>query len=143
MNPEPLDSNALLEALRERYPVFRECRPLALGSGREILAAAPDLGVSKLALRRWLRLWTHSTAYLKALATAGAVRHALDGTPGDPVTPDQQEHALAEVKRRLALKVKASKKPPAAPAPVPEPAPVITAAALGRPLLTLKRKVAT
>ena len=152
MNPEPLDSNALLEALRERYPVFRECRPLALGSGRELLAAAPDLGVSKLALRRWLRLWTHSTAYLKALATAGAVRHALDGTPGDPVTPDQQEHALAEVKRRLALKVKTRKhKPPVSdtPPPTPEPAPVvapassvITTAALGRPILTLNRKVA-
>lgn len=151
MNPEPLDLNALLERLRERYPVFRECRPLALGSGREILAAAPDLGVSKLALRRWLNLWVNRTPYLRALATDGAVRYALDGSPGDPVSLDHQEHALAELKRRLALKAKSRKRKPSVadtprPAPTPEPspvvAPVITAATLGRPLITLKRKAA-
>lgn len=121
------DSHAILNALRERYPVFRQCRPLALGSGRELMAAAPDLGVPKLALRRWLRLWVTSTAYLKALATDGAVRYALDGTPGDPVSPDHQEHALKEVTRRLVLKAKhkpRKAKPEPAPAviPIPEPA---------------------
>lgn len=146
---EPLDHNALLEALRQRYPVFRECRPLALGSGRELLAAAPDLGVSKLALRRWIRLWVTRTGYLKALATDGAVRYALDGTPGDPVSQDHQEHALNEVTRRLALKAKSKPRkvkhepaPKAVPEPAPAPAPVVTAAMLGRPTLTLKRKAA-
>lgn len=148
MNHEPLDHTALLNALRERYPAFRECRPLALGSGRELMVAAPDLGVSKVNMKRWLRLWTGSTPYLKALATDGAVRYALDGTPGDPVSQDHQEHALKEVTRRLALKAKPKPRkanpepaPKAAPVPEPAPAPSVTAA-LGRPVLTLKRKVA-
>ena len=114
-------------------------------------AATPDLGVSKLALRRWLNLWVNRTPYLRALATDGAVRYALDGSPGDPVSLDHQEHALAELKRRLALKAKSRKRKPSVadtprPAPTPEPspvvAPVITAATLGRPLITLKRKAA-
>ena len=149
MNLEPLDHNALLAALRQRYPVFQECRPLALGSGRELIAAAPDLGVSKVTLKRWLHVWTTSTSYLKALATDGAVRYALDGTPGDPVRPDHQEHAFKEVARRLALKakrkprkVKPEPAPKAAPVPEPTPAPSVTAVALGRSVLTLKRKVA-
>lgn len=137
MNLEPLDHNALLAALRERYPVFQECRPLALGSGRELMAAAPDLGVSKVGMKRWIRMWVTRTGYLKALATDGAVRYAMDGTPGDPVSPDHREHALKEVARRLALKAKS--KPRKA---KPEPAPSVTAVALGRPVLSLKRKVA-
>lgn len=149
MNPEPLDHNALLATLRARYPVFQERQPLALGSGRELMAAAPDLGVSKVTMKRWLRAWVTSTPYLKALATDGAARYALDGTPGDPVSPDHQEHARKEVARRLALQAKSRRKakpeptPKAAPAPVPEPAPApsITPAMLGRPVLTLKRKV--
>lgn len=149
MNLEPLDPNALLAALRQRYPVFQECRPLALGSGRELMAAAPDLGVSKVSMKRWIRMWVTRTGYLKTLATDGAVRYALDGTPGDPVRPDHQEHALKEVARRLALKAKRKPRkakpepaPKAVPTPVPEPAPSVTAVALGRPVLSLKRKVA-
>lgn len=144
-----IDHNALRKALRERFLVFRECRPLALGCGNDIMAAAPDLGASERALRRWLHVWTTSNAYLRALATDGAVRYALDGTPGELVSEKHQAAALAEIKRRLALQAKNLEKPPA-PAPTPTPPPVVApgyrpapiADALGRPILRLKCKAA-
>lgn len=120
-----------------RWPaVFETARPLAIGSGKTIMAAAKELEIPKTAIRRWLRRWVSRTCYLKALATDGADRYDLEGNPVEPVSDDQRERALAELKRRLALRAKQPAKPRSA---APQP---INAAMLGRPILKLKARAA-
>ena len=148
--PLPLEQlRSVLQVLRTRAPVITTPQPLALGAGAAVLDLAPELGVSRRTLRRALHFWTARRAYLKALAAPGAVRYALDGTPVGPVTAEHQQAALQELQRRKPPAKPATPAPakPATPVPAKSATPVtakpatpVTAVALGRPILTLKRK---
>ena len=52
MTDQLFDPAAVLELLKARYPVFQDCRPLAIGTGPTLVAAAADLGLSKKTIRR-------------------------------------------------------------------------------------------
>lgn len=135
--PLPLEQlRPLLRALRSRSPAFRNTLPLAVGISAAVLNLAPDLGVSRVTLRRVLMFWTARPAYLKALATPGAVRHSLDGTPGDPVSADHRDHAQQALQRLQFRKAA----PVPAPAPAPAPVPMATVAGTARPILRLKKR---
>lgn len=92
--------NALLEQLIQSYPVFRECKPLAIGIHKTLLAERPD--IDKADLRTAMMLHTHSTAYLKVIV-AGAARFDLTGAAAGMVTAEQQDQAVATLKERLRL----------------------------------------
>jgi ProP effector len=90
--------NALLDQLMERYPVFREGRPLAIGIHKSLLEAQPDL--DKNALRQAMKAHTQSTRYLKGIVE-GADRLDLAGNPDGKVTAEQQEQAVTMLKDRI------------------------------------------
>ena len=148
MTDQLFDPAAVLELLKARYPVFQDCRPLAIGTGPTLVAAAADLGLSKKTIRRFLQQRTHSAVYLRKLAAVGAMRYALDGTVVEPVSAADQATALAKLEERALAKREAAR-PPRKPAPAPEPrkaaaplpapAPVPTAARV-LPVLKLKPK---
>jgi hypothetical protein len=93
--PEP----ARVVAMRwiRTLPAFtRPRRPLAIGIHRQLVALRPP-GMSTRALREALSRWTNHPAYLRALTAPGAMRVDLDGTPVSPVTPEQQQRAIAQL----------------------------------------------
>lgn len=90
--------NALLEQLMERYPVFRDGKPLALGIHKAVLAEQPDL--DKDAVRKAMRFHVQSTRYLKGIVE-GAPRFDLAGTPEGAVTAEQQAQAVTLLKDRV------------------------------------------
>lgn len=63
--PRPIRGNALLEQLQAEFPVFRDCKPLAIGIHKQLLARMPDLDKNKV--RVALHGHTASIRYLKAL----------------------------------------------------------------------------
>lgn len=146
MTDKPFDPAAVLELLKARYPVFQDCRPLAIGTGPTLVAAAADLGLSKKTIRRFLQQRTHSTVYLRKLAAVGAMRYALDGTAVDPVSAADQATALAKLeeramaKREAARKAAAAARPPRKPAPAPEPRKAAAPLPVPRVLPVLKLK---
>lgn len=90
--------NALLETLSVNFPVFRECRPLALGIHKAIIARMPDVDTAQLRLA--MRMHTASTRYLKALLATGE-RFDLDGKPAGEVTVEQREVAGTTLRERF------------------------------------------
>lgn len=68
-------------------------RPLAIGIHEQLLEIAPEIGVSRNAIRRFLYRWTTATAYRRALSEPGAQRFNLDGTAVEPVLESHQERA--------------------------------------------------
>ena len=58
----------MLKQLQERFAVFRDCRPLAIGIDKQVLAAVPDL--DRKTLRVALRMHVGSLRYLKAMQQA-------------------------------------------------------------------------
>lgn len=96
--PTPGRRNATLETLCATYPVFRECKPLALGIHKVLLERQPELGKDNI--RNALRGHTASTRYLKALSQAEQ-RFDLDGQAAGEVTEEQRAQAFGEVKERI------------------------------------------
>ena len=83
--------------------------PLRVGISQD-LRAIPDLGLTAIRLRKFMRAWTQRGEYQNALA-AGGPRFDLDGTPAGLVTEDQVVMARREIARRVArqkAKVKAT-----------------------------------
>lgn len=145
MNPELPEQ---LERLKSRYLAFRQRLPLSLDTRNRLAELAEAAGVSKTIARRILAFWTHTTAYLKTLAAPGAVRHSLDGEPGEPVSTEHQEQARAILEQRRAKirengKVRKRKPEPlrdsAKAVPVPDPEPDPQPEPPARPVLKLKR----
>jgi ProQ/FINO family len=89
-------------------------RPLAIGTYDQLVAQCPDL--DPRLLNHALSWYTRGTAYQRALAAAGALRIALDGTPVEPVSPEHAASARATLheRRRTA---------PGQPAPRPDQPP--------------------
>lgn len=91
-------ANPVLETLAEKFAVFRDCRPLAIGIHKTIKARLPEIDDS--ALRVALKRHTASTKYLKAIAN-GSQRFDLDGQPTGDVTEEQRLQALTTIKERF------------------------------------------
>ena len=161
---------ALLDALRQRWPILNEAKPLKIGTRQDIRAALE--GVSGVRISRAVLLHIATPEYQAALAAGGA-RYALDGSPAGEVTAKEQRHAQAILDGKLSFPTTKSRKKPKrlkakhkaqpsdprpqsqaeAPPPniptaaPPEPAtpPVEASSALagGRPILKLKPKAGT
>ena len=90
--------HAVLISLRSTFPVFQECRLLAIGIHKTVLERIP--GINPQQLRLAMRMHTASARYLKAL-TNGEIRFDLDGNAAGAVTPEQKEQALDTLRERF------------------------------------------
>lgn len=98
-SPSPIASaRALLKELQEQYVVFRECRPLAIGVDKQLLAARPEL--DRKLLRLALRTHTASVRYLKAVEK-GRQRFDLDGNPVAELSEEHRTHAAETLRERF------------------------------------------
>ena len=96
--PPAQKARQLLKELQEKFPVFRDCLPLAIGIDKQLLARLPEL--ERKPLRIALGIHTHSLRYLKASAQATA-RVDLDGQPAGEITAMHRAHASELVQERL------------------------------------------
>lgn len=96
--PTSQTPRALLKDLQEQFEVFRDCKPLAIGIDKQLLARLP--GLEKKVLRVALSLHTHSMRYLKGMEKA-THRFDLEGQPADPVTDEHRQHASDTIRERL------------------------------------------
>jgi len=88
----------MLKQLQERFAVFRDCRPLAIGIDKQVLAAVPDL--DRKTLRVALRMHVGSLRYLKAMQQA-TQRFDLEGNPVAEVSDEHRAHAAETLKERF------------------------------------------
>ncbi|EXI86023.1 MAG: ProP effector [Candidatus Accumulibacter sp. BA-94] len=88
----------LLKELQDRFPVFRDCQPLAIGIDKQLLTRVP--GLDRKTLRVALAMHTHALRYLKTMTRATG-RFDLDGQPSGEVTEAHRSHATEMVKERL------------------------------------------
>ncbi len=96
-SPSPIaQARALLKELQ--YVVFRECRPLAIGVDKQLLAARPDL--DRKLVRLALRTHTASVRYLKAMEKASQ-RFDLDGQDVAEVSEEHRAHAAQTLRERF------------------------------------------
>ena len=95
---KPADTRALLKTLQERFEVFRNFSPLAIGIDKQVFEKLPEL--SKKSLRLAMRSHTISTRYLKEIEK-GTVRLNLDGSPAGQVTDENRQHASEQLKERF------------------------------------------
>lgn len=95
---KPADNRALLKTLLERFEVFRNFSPLAIGIDKQVFEKLPEL--SKKSLRLAMRSHTISTRYLKEMEK-GTVRLNLDGSPAGEVTDENRQHASEQLKERF------------------------------------------
>jgi hypothetical protein len=73
-------------------------KPLAIGAGAAIVAAAKSAGMSareRDGIRAALHHWTRARRYREELAKPGAMRHGLDGLPVEAVNNEHRELAAA------------------------------------------------
>lgn len=102
-NPEltpkkSIDVRSLLKDLHEKFAVFRNYSPLAIGIDKQVSALLPEL--EKKTLRLAMRSHTVSTRYLKEMEK-GKVRLNLDATPADDVTDENRSHATELLRERF------------------------------------------
>lgn len=91
-------ARSLLKDLQEQYVVFRECRPLAIGVDKQLLAARPEL--DRKVLRLALRSHTASVRYLKTMEKA-TQRFDLDGNAVADVADEHRTHATEMLRERF------------------------------------------
>ena len=91
-------ARALLKALQETYPVFRDYSALAIGIDKLILAQQPDL--ERKTLRIALGMHTNSLRYLKVLEKA-THRLDIDGQAVAEVSDEHRKHATETLRERF------------------------------------------
>lgn len=96
--PRKPNRDAVLDALVERYAIFKDAKPLMIGIHKAIMERQPEL--TKPQVSKALRIHTAQTRYLKALAKAGE-RYDLDGNPAGEVTQEQRDAAALMVQERI------------------------------------------
>jgi ProP effector len=97
--PSPVqNARSLNKELQEKFPVFRNCLPLAIGIDKQLLARLP--GLDRKILRIALGIHANSLRYLKAMEKA-TLRHDLDGNAGDAVTEEHRAHASKQIGERF------------------------------------------
>ncbi len=97
--PNPVQAaRALLKECQEKFAVFRDYQPLAIGIDKQLAAHYPE--ISRKVLRIALGIHTKSQRYLKAMEKA-SVRLDLDGKQADEVTQAQRDHAAEMLRERF------------------------------------------
>ena len=92
-------ADELLQQLVSACPMFRDCRPLAIGIHRQIreaLSPVPSLRTVRAALN----LHTRGTDYQAALAAPGSIRHNLDGSLAGDVSSEHRARAAEAATER-------------------------------------------
>jgi ProP effector len=98
---EPLGPNPatdVLKLLGQRFAVFREAKPLAIGIHKALMKLMPELDAAKV--RTAMRRHTGSTRYLKAVAT-GDDRYGLEGQVDGKITAEQKQQAADALRERF------------------------------------------
>lgn len=97
--PNPIQSaRTLLKDLQEKFTVFGEFLPLAIGIDKQLFVQVPD--VSRKTLRTAMGIHTNSLRYLKGMEKA-TIRFNLDGSEADEVTDVHRTHATTTLKERF------------------------------------------
>lgn len=91
-------ARSLLAELRQRFPAFGQCMPLAIGIDKQLLLQMPEL--NRKTLRVALNMHTNSSRYLKAMATA-TVRFDLAGHAAGEVSNEHRMRAADMLKERF------------------------------------------
>jgi len=98
--PSPFQTaRTLLKELQEKFEVFRDYAPLAIGIDKQLTGKLPE-DTSRKTLRTALGIHTNSLRYLKVMEKA-TVRFNLDGTTSDEVTDVHRTHATTTLKERF------------------------------------------
>jgi ProP effector len=88
----------LLKVLQEKFEVFRDYKPLAIGIDKQIVARLPE--TERKVLRIALGIHTNSLRYLKGMEKA-TVRFDLDGNTADEITDAHRTHASEILRERF------------------------------------------
>jgi len=97
--PSPAQSGrALLKELKEKFATFRDCKPLAIGIDKQLVALLPEL--ERKVLRVALGIHTNSLPYLKGIEKA-TTRFDLEGNAADEVTDVHRAHAAEILRERF------------------------------------------
>ncbi|MEI7613394.1 MAG: ProQ/FINO family protein [Betaproteobacteria bacterium] len=92
------NARTLLKTLQEKFAVFRDYAPLAIGIDKQVFARLPE--VERKALRIAMGMHTHSLRYLKTMEKA-THRLDIDGNSGDEVTEEHRKHATEVLRERF------------------------------------------
>ncbi|HWX00255.1 ProQ/FinO family protein [Collimonas sp.] len=97
--PNPVQTaRVLLKELQEKYAVFRDYLPLAIGIDKQLIALSPD--TNRKTLRIALGMHTNSLRYLKGMEKA-THRFDLEGNSTDEVTEVHRSHATETLRERF------------------------------------------
>ena len=88
----------LLKTLQEKFTVFRDYAPLAIGIDKQVFARLPE--VERKTLRIALGMHTNSLRYLKTMEKA-THRQDIDGNPGEEITEAHRKHATEVLRERF------------------------------------------
>lgn len=92
------NARLLLKILQEKFTVFRDYAPLAIGIDKQVFARLPE--VDRKTLRIALGMHTNSLRYLKTMEKA-THRQDIDGNSGDEITEAHRKHATEVLRERF------------------------------------------
>ena len=98
VTPPAQEARNLLKILQEKFQVFRDYMPLAIGIDKQVLAQEGSL--NRKALRMALGMHTNSYRYLKSMESAKQ-RFNLDGSDGGEVPAEHRKHAAEILRERF------------------------------------------
>ena len=100
--PPAQEARKLLKSLQDKFQVFRDYMPLAIGIDKQLLAQEVDL--NRKILRLALGMHTNSFRYLKSMESAKQ-RFNLDGSDGGEVPEEHRKHASEILRERFKKEV--------------------------------------
>ena len=100
--PPAQEARNLLKSLQDKFQVFRDHMPLAIGIDKQLLAQEADL--NRKILRLALGMHTNSFRYLKSMESAKQ-RFNLDGSDGGEVPEEHRKHASEILRERFKKEV--------------------------------------
>lgn len=100
--PPAQEARNLLKSLQDKFQVFRDYMPLAIGIDKQLLAQEADL--NRKILRLALGMHTNSFRYLKSMESAKQ-RFNLDGSDGGEVPEEHRKHASEILRERFKKEV--------------------------------------
>ena len=100
--PPAQEARNLLKSLQDKFQVFRDYMPLAIGIDKQLLAQEVDL--NRKILRLALGMHTNSFRYLKSMESAKQ-RFNLDGSDGGEVPEEHRKHASEILRERFKKEV--------------------------------------
>jgi len=93
----------LREGLVEAFQLLniKKPKPVIVGAGDELRRWAKAKGYSSAVINLALNNIFRGNGYLRALSAEKAMRHALDGSPVEPVSDEDRQRAQVELAKRL------------------------------------------